>query len=307
MTLWTYDQFVTHEFQRPSYIIDPVFPHKGVLCIHGQQTSGKSQLALGMLVNLVRGEMFLKQYRTTQGSVAYVQYDLPEKLWQDRLGMLKPILSGMPFYNVVDFGYHNMAEWKKGGKWFLPSDVAQLREIQPETIVVDSVARCHQMDENDSRATRLVYGYWQELFPDSSLAFIHHNNKDKVGPFRQNEASRPRGSTAWLDNANGGMGIRRLGRGKGGKHRAQIVFTKVTAGEEPSPCEIEISTETLLLTPTHLTARELAELFIRDNPRATKKQLVDWLTTPQENGDKRSEAACGPSRAYQIATEMAIT
>ena len=108
MAFYTFDDFVTHEFEEPSYVINPIFPHRGIMCIHGQQTSGKSQLALGMLANIVRGEMFLNQYKTMKGSVGYVQYDLPIKLWQDRQQMLRPILGGLPFYHVVNFGYHEI-------------------------------------------------------------------------------------------------------------------------------------------------------------------------------------------------------
>ena len=80
--------------------------------------------------------------------------------------------------------------------------------------------------------------------------------------------------------------------------KAKLTFTKVYTTEEPKPIEVAMDEDQLMLEPLKLTTRQVAEMFVRDNPTVTKHQLAKYL---QEVKDEDGNYLCGQSNAYKIA------
>ena len=295
MQLWTIDQLLDHEFPEMQYVIDPIFPRGGILLLHGQQTSGKSQLALGIVKAVAEGGLFLRQFPTTQMRSVYIQMDLPAQIFQERLTAIASHIRSTPIQLLTAYGYHDAIRWADAR--YTPTAIKALQDTDPQLVVVDSLRRCHKLDENDSTTVGLVYGAWNKLFPGASLVFVSHETKGQPG-FKQPKANKPRGSSAWIDDADAASGVERYGRGKGGQLKAKLTFTKLYTTEEPKPIEVVMDPDLLLLDPSGLTARQYAEMYVKDNPTITKHQLVKHL---QEIKDPDGDYLCGQSNAYKIA------
>lgn len=300
MTYWTVDDFLDHNFPEIEYVIDPIFPVGGLFLLHGQQTTGKSQLALGVLRAASEGGLLLRQFPVAKMRSLYVQFDLPEKLFQDRIMAVSKFVRSGDIGIVTKYGYHDVPRWTNPKH--TPDDIKRAQDSEPQLVVIDSLRRCHKLDENDSATVTQVYGAWQELFPEASIMPLHHESKDQPGQtFKRSSASKPRGSSAWIDDADGAMGIERVGRGRGGQHKARLTFTKIYTAEEPEPIDVVMDPDLLMLEPTSLTTRQYAEMFVRDNPEATKHQLAIYL---MELKNDKGEDLCGQSNAYKVARSV---
>lgn len=288
--LWTIDDFLQADFPEAPAVIKPILPTMGLMLIHGQQTSGKTQLALDIALSVARGDLFLDLYPCERGPVVYFQFDQPRRMFQSRIHRAQDRARNQPFYVVSDFGYHNILKWAKK-----PTDtIKAAQDLEPALVVFDSFQRCHQLDENLAGSIQAVYTAMHSMFPKSSKVTLHHENKNT-----ETAAShKMRGSTALLDDANAGIRVHRKGRGKGGTHRASLEFTKVSTIEEPKPINVLMDPRTLLMereeTPT---SRELAQSYLWAKPETTLHEMAEFLV---------DHDICGKSNAYQIGQELGL-
>jgi hypothetical protein len=90
------------------------------------------------------------------------------------------------------------------------------REIRPDLVFINTLRKVHDMDDKDSRTPKLVYSYFQKVFPQAALVFIHHIRKRPQDPkFLTHDKEAFSGAKNWLNDAQVGLHLESFGERKG--------------------------------------------------------------------------------------------
>ena len=266
------EDFVATEFSY-TYIIDPILPAGGIACIHGKGGSGKTQLLFSMIKSIVQGTDFLGKWPTRKGKVIYFQFDMPHALYADRW---RKALQGLDPGGMI-----HTVPWR--GINIMDDSVrdevgAMIAEVNPALIVIDTLRKCHHLDENDNAVPSIVYGAWKEIMGNAAIEFIHHDKKSFSQMYRgtireqHNWLEGFRGARAWVDDAELGLSVFKPDQKK---NRILLRTTKHYCAPEHCPDEIlKLNPVTLLAEPiwtTHEWAQHYAyKEGIRDQTKLTK-------------------------------------
>lgn len=200
LKLKTWKQISTEPVVEPDYLINPYVVREGITFLWGKWGRGKSPLTWWMARAIGSGEPFFG-LPTRVGKVLYVELDSPENYCKPRLQQIPPA--------------DNVWFWIRKPLIFphAPADQDQeLKEvaaqIDPDVVFVNTLRKCHDLDDKDSRTPKLVYTYWQMAFPRSALVFVHHDKKEHADPklkAGQSPSETFSGSQAWINDAQIGL------------------------------------------------------------------------------------------------------
>lgn len=178
----------------PEWLIDPIMPEGGMVGLYGPPGAGKSFLAIDMAMSVATGRPW--QGRPTQkGLVVYISAE-------GGAGIGKRVLAWLRHNNVeakdanIAFLIESlpMTEDSEGVAILLKRLIEEL-EQKPALIVVDTLARCFDGDENQQEdMNRFVAGVdllRKEL--GCTVVIVHHTRL---------EADRERGNTAFRGAAD---------------------------------------------------------------------------------------------------------
>jgi hypothetical protein len=292
LALWTFDEFLNHDFGEGVFLCDPIIPAGGDFLLHGPRAAGKTQFALTLGVAVARGEYFLNQYRCDQGRVVYFQADVPEKLFQQRIRNLEHLCKGLP----IDFlTVGRRFDVNKAAK-NPPGVIKRAGDLNPALVIVDSLRKTHDGDENDSNTPSRVYDAWHALFPTATHGYLHHDRKASRDAYRDLSDEDFRGSGAWIDDVDTGLHLIRS-RKKGG-HIATLTYSKLRTCEEKPPMLLGMGKDTLLMEPAKPTVLQHARQYLQEHPTATRGQVAQYL---QSLRDERGKPVCSRSWAYENA------
>ncbi len=209
--LKTWEQIATEPITEPDYLINPYIVREGITFLWGRWGRGKSPLTWWMAHAIGLGEPFFG-LPTRSARVLYVELDSPENYCKPRLQQIPPA--------------PNVWFWIRKPLIFPhePSEQTQeMREVNqqlnPEVVFVNTLRKCHDLDDKDSRTPKLVYTYWQFLFPGAALVFVHHDKKEHADPklkAAQSAAETFSGSQAWINDAQIGLRLDGYARKKRG-------------------------------------------------------------------------------------------
>jgi RecA-family ATPase len=177
-----------------SWIIPSYVPKPGLVLLIGEPKAGKSFLGLQVALSVSQGKPFLKQ-PTVAASVLYLQLDTSETVWRRRLSDLRSggvVLPDNLFFLHPDDQppYVNILS---------PSSCTLIREAiavcNPALIVVDVLRECHNADEQDSTAMKVVGDTLMSLATGRTLMLIHHTHKLYESYGTPNPVNAARGSS----------------------------------------------------------------------------------------------------------------
>lgn len=294
---WSHADLLDYDFGVPSMLVDPIIPWGGLAMLHGPYESGKSLMALTLAIAVAKGEMFLAEYPCRQGAVGLVQVDMPDKLYQERQRLTRPVTEDLPVFHVTtDASPEDILRPASAFR----ADLQKLAEQRPVLVVVDTLRKSHMADENDSNTASLVYGAWRKFFPHTTLLFLHHDRKVPTGfvPARALE-EQFRGTTAWIANLDTSMHLMRVKTGTMDDWRTRLTFTKLRTCAEQPAMDLKMNSM-LLLEPAELTPRQRLRQFAVANPQITKKEAAAFLQGLAQNG----KPVCSRATAYRVAEEF---
>lgn len=227
-------EFVDNDIPIPPLLVEPFFPTGGLALFHGKRGLGKTMMGMGLARAVATGEPFLNTFPTRQGVVVYMQLDMTDNVFQERLRQADD------FYRLEDLyiltGVASIAKAKQSDYW-----VQDVVALQPELIIIDTLRKAHSWDENSSDTPARFYAKLRELFGWTSVMLIHHDRKTSETS-GMNPAEGFRGSGAWIDDVDVGMQLTQ----KGGK--MELSFSKVRVCEEIDPFRVEIDSDLMCLT-----------------------------------------------------------
>jgi len=142
-----------------------------VACLAGPTGIGKTYLGLQLSAAIAEGKPFL-DYEVSQAKVVYVNLELPDWEIKNRSitlgepsGLMIGNLRGLDVMNLHSVGRGNVE--------------SKVRETGAKLIVIDTVKRAHNKDENDNSAAAEVMGVFEEWAAKLNVAvlYLHHTRK----------------------------------------------------------------------------------------------------------------------------------
>lgn len=198
MKTYTWEQIETMEIKEPDFLINPFVVKEGVTFLWGKWGVGKSPTTWWMAHAMGSGEEFFG-LPTRKSKVLYMDVDSPETVALDRLKKIKPAPN-------VTFAIRKPFMFP-GQPYDQDKELTELnKELTPDVVFFNTLRKCHDLDDKDSKSPKMVYSYYQNMFPNSALVFVHHDKKDSPDPKARITPSESfSGSQAWINDAQVGL------------------------------------------------------------------------------------------------------
>lgn len=242
----------------PPFIIDPYVPREGIVLLWAPTSIGKSPTTWAMASAIGNGTSFFG-LPAKAGKVLYIELDTPRPVFAPRVRKLKPAPNVWWLF-MKPLGIPTIM------KEDLETLVKCNEEIEPDVVFIDTLRKCHDLDDKDSVAPKKVYSFFQMVFPKSALVFVHHTRKAPTNPqFEENGKENFSGSNHWLDDAQVGI---RLEQRKSNHANLRLVHTKAQVTEQMRGLDLKLAKD-----GSHMScprAEQLASAYeLLSNPDTT--------------------------------------
>ena len=294
-SVYNYKEFTEADFSVP-YLVNPILPRGGIGLIYGKGGHGKTQLVFSLVKAVTEGTPWLGRWEVEEGSVLFIQVDMPKALFQERA---QKALVALPNHEKVKLLHTPRLDINTSQA---RDSIARLvEETKPSLIIYDTLHKLHFEDENDSKASGLVYSHWLDAVgPEVTTVFLHHSRKDFFSregkPIDSDEDFR--GHTSWRDDSDLAIKLRKLTRKEMSAEKAprgeqwvNLSFSRLRCREQESMI-LKFNPETLIMEPTEAQpATIIAEGLLRDGVAVT------------ELGKALQERGVSKTHAYRIQAE----
>lgn len=195
------------EFDREPFLLNPYIPVGGITFMWGDTSVGKSPLGWHMAAAVGSGTPFFG-LPTSKGKVLYIELDTPERLVAERLKKLQ-LAPGAQ----VDFLFLPPLSIPVVAK----EDFAMLNEAAEngyDLVIVNTLRKCHSLNDKEAQTPKLVYEFFQRTFPGSALVFVHHSKKSQLnqasGSYENGlDKESFSGAKNWLNDAQVGLYLKK--------------------------------------------------------------------------------------------------
>ncbi len=188
-----YIRFATKEPGPIRWIVEPLFPQETVNILSGDSGAGKSWLALELSHAVASGRPWLGHFPVTQGPVLYFDEESVESLLHQRIWQLRQcdpeLPSELPIRFRLDTG---LLVDQPDGNALLRAD---LEELAPALLVIDSFRGCFAGDENNSAEVRVALRNLKHLATDFGCAVLVLHHTRKLSQVSNAASQMVRGST----------------------------------------------------------------------------------------------------------------
>ena len=265
MALISLEELVKKDIKEPEFFIAPYIVKQGVTLLWARRSVGKSALSWRMAAEIGRGGHFFG-LPVKQGKVLYIEVDSPESIVASRL-RAQPVAPNVWYYI-------------KPGTFGLPNPRRETEDelkeaqaiIKPDVVFLNTLRKLHRFDDKESSAPSEVYGYFQHLFPQAALVFIHHNKKTAADPkFRTRKDESFSGSSHWIDDAQSGLYFTKY-RGDNFNRHLEHMKGQGSAKLRPLPLKLDLNDGTSLSCPIYETFLRVYTLM---NEREEKGKDLD--------------------------------
>lgn len=188
-----YVRFATEEPGPIRWIVEPLFPQETINILSGDSGAGKSWLALELSQAVASGRPWLGHFPVTQGPVLYFDEESVESLLHQRIWQLRQcdpeLPSDLPIRFRLDTG---LLVDQSDGIALLRAD---LEELAPALLVIDSFRGCYSGDENDSAQVRVAFRNLKHLATEFGCAILVLHHTRKLSQVSNSASQMLRGST----------------------------------------------------------------------------------------------------------------
>lgn len=189
-------ELIHWQIPRPQFYIQDILPKEGVMLVYGDPKVKKSWLVQHMAYCLATGDEWLG-FRTEQARVLLANFEISYIAYAWRL---KDMARNFTLQNQMLYETTHML-------WYLEEDEkfnrfrAEVREIQPNVIVLDCMAACYGGDENNGEQMARWIERVSTIRSDnnSSLVIVHHTNKNMLSTSSVDRARGHSRLAGWVD------------------------------------------------------------------------------------------------------------
>lgn len=234
MQLISWKEILAKEYRDPPFLLDPYIARGGITLLFGDTSLGKSPITWEMARCIATGEHFFG-LPVNKGKVLYLEVDTPEIL-------LAPRLKVVPLEKAPDDAWFLIIPAGLALPMVEQQEMKELREVadqvQPDVVFLNTLRKLHNEDDRESRVPKLVYSFFQKLFPGAALVVVHHSRKTPTDPrIQENDKESFSGSKHWLNDAQVGLF---LGAWKTKRENLRIYHIKSQVSELLRPMPLKL-------------------------------------------------------------------
>jgi RecA-family ATPase len=232
----SWDEVEESDIKEPDFWLNPYVVREGITFIWGKWGVGKSPLTWHMAKAIGTGEGFFG-LPTKKGKVLYIDVDSPETVAVDRLKKITKGVSGLDVHFVLDKPYTFPGQDPAQDDLFKKLN----DDYTPDVVFFNTLRKMHDLDDKESKSPKMVYSYYQHLFPSSALVFVHHAKKESLDPKARVVTSESfSGSQAWINDAQSALRLeKRVSRAKKMNLRLHHVKSQFTEQLLPLPLYLD--------------------------------------------------------------------
>lgn len=160
------------QFPEQKWLVESLIPDTGMVCLSGMPSSYKSWFGFYIALCILRGQSVLERFPAQQGGVLFIDKENIEPQIQERFRMLGALPGEMEhcYFTKGNFTTENLSS--------LASVVEFVRLNNIKLVIIDSLIRVHQRDENSSVEMNKVFERLAELqYAGAAVFYLHHLNK----------------------------------------------------------------------------------------------------------------------------------
>ena len=194
-------QFMQGEDEQMDWLVDRILPKEAVGILAGPAGYGKSWLLLDLAIEMSRGGKWLGQFSTTPGRILYLDEESSVMLLRKRF---KKLLKAK---GLDEEGVEVHLSVGQGLSLSEMQSVARLRgllkTLKPSLVIIDSLIRVHNAEENSAKEMAEVFGVVKDLVREFKCSFLFADHQRKPGHFNVSSDLLLRGSTekvAFIDS-----------------------------------------------------------------------------------------------------------
>jgi len=207
----SWQELMALEDQAAEFLIEPYIPKGGIIFLWGETSIGKSPITWQMAAAVARGWGFYG-LPVEKGNVLYIELDTPRDLIKSRIKLIKdPPEEGLDFLFLPPLSAPHVH----------PDDSSLLESAAEkgyDLVVINTLRKCHSLNDKEPQTVKVVYEYFQRLFPGAALLFVHHSKKttfDSQGEISGKSRESFSGAQNWLNDAQVGLQLLHRKTGEG--------------------------------------------------------------------------------------------
>lgn len=312
------DALMAIQFPEQEYLIDRLIPESSITILSGTSGSYKTYTLLQMAISVASNTQLFEQFNTRQTGVLIVDEENGERLMQKRLLQLNAD-SDLPIYFTPKTGFKLEEE-------MINSLISQCKSHNIGLVIIDSLVRVHNADENSSREMAKVYEKVRRFTQEGIAVLITHHNR-KQGAFSGNAGAEMRGTSENLAAVDCHIGVvarketylrfeqtkQRYAKNLG-KFEVKIISNdndfkfEYLGGIENTPDKSDLlltSTISLLKVNEELSQKDilakLEEAGVKTNEHTLRNLLALWI---KEGVLLPPSAGLGKTKIYRLAGEV---
>ena len=218
-------ELMAKKFRDTTWAVEKLVPSEGITAISGSPATYKTWVILDLALKVASGDILFDKFVTVQSNVLLIDEENGERLLQKRIKKI----GGKFELSIYFLSLKGFILSEK-----IVADIIKLaKEKKIKLIILDSLVRIHETDENDATKMAGVFKHLKEFNKEGiSIIFTHHNRKQ--GNFRSSPSQNMRGSSDILASVDSHLAIER-------KEKSLIVTqTKLRQAEEIKPFKLDI-------------------------------------------------------------------
>jgi KaiC/GvpD/RAD55 family RecA-like ATPase len=186
--LWTPAEILTHDFGKEEWIVESLIPKQGITALSGNPGDFKTWITIHIALCISRGISVFGNFETTQGNVLIIDEE-------DNLRHLKKRLELLGTRDTDTIYYLSQNDIKVDVDEVLNQILEIIKEKKITFLILDSLVRIHQQEENDAGGMAKVFRSLLKIIgAGASILFTHHHRKQQ-GFGSNNPTQMMRGSS----------------------------------------------------------------------------------------------------------------
>lgn len=269
LRVWTIGEILTHDFGPEEWLVKSLITKQGITAFSGNPGDFKTWVTIHIALCVSRKAPVFGKFATTQGAVLIIDEE-------DHIRVVKGRLELLGAKDTDAIHYLSQSGFKADNEKALQAVVDFVKEKNIKLVILDSLVRIHQQEENDATGMAKVFSSIQKIIvAGASILFTHHHRK-QYGFGNSNPGQNMRGSSDILAAVDSHITVER----KRDKEECLLFKqTKSRQGEALKPFEISI-----LSGPSGPSGFEYAGDY--DEKKAKAEEVVTVLPDVLASGMK---------------------
>src|SRR3989344_1327545 len=221
-------ELIEADFGPEIWFIEKLIPINTITVISGDPESFKTWLTMDIALKAAKGELFLSKFPTMQKTVLFIDEENTSRMIQKRYKLLNAS-------SDLQIHYLTNTVFKITKSECLNYLEKYIEEHNIGLVIMDSLIRIHNGDENTARDMSRVYDGLRRLrtnFPNLNIIVTHHHRKQGLGP--KNVSQMMRGSSDILASVDVHLAVSSTGE------QIALIQNKLRGDEKLKPFNIDI-------------------------------------------------------------------